>query len=253
MMPCTVSGSALAREAPVRAASGRTPRRRAGCPRRARGSSRCVSAARTDCSSSRPSRRAVSTSESGRSDTVAAFALPPPQPGRRSSSSGRAVATTSSGTPLAQSARWSTKSSSPSSAQWRSSNTSTGRPLLGEPLEEPAPGGERSRCADRPYARRRRGRRAAACARAPTRPQRRPARVSPTASASFASATCGGVGLEDSRLCLRHLAERPEADALAVGQAAALPPRDQLGLGVDRPEAAPRPAGSCRCPGRRRA
>ena len=31
----------------------------------------------------------------------------------------------SSGTVVAQSARWSTKSSSPSSAQWRSSNTST--------------------------------------------------------------------------------------------------------------------------------
>ena len=70
-------------------------------------------------------RCAICVSESGESDTVALFALPPPQPGRRPSSSGRAVQTTSSGTPVAQSARWSTKSSSPSSAQCRSSNTST--------------------------------------------------------------------------------------------------------------------------------
>ena len=51
--------------------------------------------------------------------------LPPPQPGRRSRSSGRAVQTSSIGTPETQSARWSMKSSSPASAQWRSSKTRT--------------------------------------------------------------------------------------------------------------------------------
>ena len=51
--------------------------------------------------------------------------------------------TTSSGTPLAQSTRWSTKSSRPSSAQCRSSKTSTSGPLVGERLEEAPPGRER--------------------------------------------------------------------------------------------------------------
>jgi hypothetical protein len=39
--------------------------------------------------SSRPIRRAVSSSDRGASDSVVAFGLPPPQPGRRLSSSGR--------------------------------------------------------------------------------------------------------------------------------------------------------------------
>ena len=43
----------------------------------------------------------------------------------------------------------------------------------------------------------------------------------------------GRVVLEDARLRLRHLAERPEADALAVWQGAALAPRDQLGQRLD--------------------
>jgi hypothetical protein len=41
------------------------------------------------------------------------------------------------------------------------------------------------------------------------------------------------VGLEDARLRLDDLAQRPEGDPLAVGQTAALPPVDQLGLCVD--------------------
>ena len=56
---------------------------------------------------------------------VVAFSLPPPQPGRRSSSSGRAVATTRSGTSVTQSTSSSTKSSRLSSAQCRSSKTRT--------------------------------------------------------------------------------------------------------------------------------
>ena len=46
---------------------------------------------------------AVSSSESGETDNVTAFGFPPPQPGRRSRSSGRVTHTTSSGTPVAQS------------------------------------------------------------------------------------------------------------------------------------------------------
>src|SRR5205085_9083168 len=41
---------------------------------------------------------------------------------------------------------------------------------------------------------------------------------------------------KDARLCLDDLAERPERDALAVGQTAALTPRDQLRLVVDQLE-----------------
>ena len=56
---------------------------------------------------------------------------------------GRAVPSTSSGTPLDRSTRSSTKSSRASSAQCRSSKTRTSGRSLGERLEEPAPGGER--------------------------------------------------------------------------------------------------------------
>ena len=69
--------------------------------------------------------RPVSSSDSGGSEIVSAFAFPPPQPGRRSSSSGRAVQRTSSGASRMRSASSSTKSSRPSSAQCRSSRTST--------------------------------------------------------------------------------------------------------------------------------
>ena len=44
---------------------------------------------------------------------------------------------------VAQSARWSRKSRSPTSAQCRSSKTSTSGPTLPERLEEAPPGGER--------------------------------------------------------------------------------------------------------------
>ena len=46
----------------------------------------------------------------------------------------------------------------------------------------------------------------------------------------------GRVALEDSRLRLDDLAERPERHALAVGQAPPLSPRDQPGLVVHEPE-----------------
>ncbi len=53
--------------------------------------------------------------------------LSPAQPGRRSSNSGRAVATMRSGTPLTRSTSSSTKSRRASSAQCKSSKTSTSR------------------------------------------------------------------------------------------------------------------------------
>src|SRR6266540_3298331 len=83
------------------------------------------------------SRQVVSASESGPSSTVSA-PVPRAQPERRSSSLGRAVATTSSlAWPVpagpAWPARLSTKSSSSSSAQCRSSRTSTSGRRLASP------------------------------------------------------------------------------------------------------------------------
>ena len=67
-------------------------RRRAGCRPRARGVPAWVSAGSTACSSqlADETRRVVRPTVA-RSRTVAALTLPPPQPGLRSSSSGRAV------------------------------------------------------------------------------------------------------------------------------------------------------------------
>ena len=61
---------------------------------------------------------------SGSRAIVVALRRPPPQPGRRSSSSSRARQTSSTG-PRTQRARYSIRSSMPSSAQWMSSTAST--------------------------------------------------------------------------------------------------------------------------------
>ena len=174
--------------------------------------------------------RAVSSSESGESEIVVAFGLPPPQPGRRARSSGRAVQTTRSGTSLAQSTRWSTKSSRPSSAQWRSSKTSTSGP--------------RSASASR---KRRQAAKASACAVAGQRP-RSPA--SPTSGRRCVSTQRGSSGSSrTSSAAARELRARPprpsrvsrmpawaltispsaqKRHALAVRQRPTLPPGDQL-------------------------
>ena len=131
-----------------------------------------------------------------------------------------------------------------------------GRALLGERLEEAAPGGEGLVAPSPPSRRSLRAEpderaqvavRPSALVLAPAISSRRRVR------SSFAAASSVGVGLEDARLRLHHLAERPEADAVAVRQAAALAPRDQLRLAVDDARTARARAGSCRSPGRRRA
>ena len=120
---------------------------------------------------------------------------------------------------VARSTSSSMKSSSPSSAQWRSSNTSTAR------LARRAPRGRLARrrtIRPPPYRCRRRpgsGRRwrsthlkVVPCAlRRPDRASRRARRVVP---------------LEDAGPLLDDLAERPEGDALAIGERAARPPDD---------------------------
>ena len=123
MMPCTVSGSTTS---PGRVASMRVNSSAyRGLPPACSSSRACTSASTADWPSRACRSWAVSCSESGESRSVDELTLPPPQPGRRERSSGRAVASTSIGTPLAQSTRCSTKSRSRSSAQCRSSNTRT--------------------------------------------------------------------------------------------------------------------------------
>ena len=138
---------------------------------------------------------------------------------------------------VAQSTRWSTKSSRPSSAQCRSSKTSTSGRSLGERLEEAAPGGEGLVAA------------VAAGSSSPVEPDERPQVASRPSRASVVGdesrdrlaelrlGRLGGVGLEDAGLRLDHLAERPEGDALAVGQRAALPPVDDQLRVARRPPA----------------
>ena len=177
---------------------------------------------------------AVCSSDSGESASVVAFSLPPPQFGRRSRSSGRAVATTRSGTSATQSTSSSTKSSRLSSAQWRSSKTRR------------AAGGRRAlRGSD---ARRRTPLRAGRLrARvSPARPDEReqvragpelsspePASASSTERASFVGHVLGRVLLEHAGLGLDDLAERPQRHAVAVGETASLTPGDELRIGVD--------------------
>ena len=74
----------------------------------------------------RARRRAVALVARKRLDSIeVARTLPPPQPGRSSSRSGRARQTIRSGTSRTPLARCSTRSSIGSSAQWMSENTST--------------------------------------------------------------------------------------------------------------------------------
>ena len=67
----------------------------------------------------------VSSSPSGSSRIEVAFSLPPPQPGRASSSSGRAMHSSMIGASRDRSATCSTRSRNVGSAHWRSSNTTT--------------------------------------------------------------------------------------------------------------------------------
>ena len=114
------------RQRPARRASARTARRTAGLPPARSSSAACVSAGSSGRSSSAQHEAPVSRPRAATSDSVVRveLAAAPRRTGARATPVARCT-TTSSGTPLTQSTRWSMKSSSPSSAQWRSSNTST--------------------------------------------------------------------------------------------------------------------------------
>ena len=115
------------------------------------------------------------------------------------------------------------------SAQWRSSTTSTQGRRCGHRLEESPPGGERllpATAAVRRHPRRRAATVAGEPAAARTRRRGRDRLVE----------LRGGllvVGLEDPGLGLDDLPERPERDALAVGQAATVSPGDEIGPVVE--------------------
>ena len=193
-------------------ACGRTPRRRAGCRRRAASRRACVSAGRTARSRSacdEPRRLVVV--ESGESESVVAFGLPPPQPGRRASSSGRAVPTTRSGTPRRPVDEVVDEVEQAVVGPVQVLEDEHERALLGDALEEPPPRGERLAAA------------VVRAARSPSSPSSGRRCRSTHVGLRFlrhssrdarASLRCGlvdGVGLEDARLGLDHLAERPEA------------------------------------------
>ena len=230
--PCTVSGSSLRRR-PGRASmranssaySGLPPARASSCALR-------LGRAATEPSSSWSS-RAVSSSLSGESEIVSAFGLPPPQPGRR------------------------VEQLRPRGADDEQRHAA--RPVdevvdeveqvvVGpvqvleheheRPLARRAPrrSGARPRTPRRRRRRRPRRRRPSPTSgRRCDSTQRRPSTRRPHASFARPSAV-GVVALEDAGLRLDHLAERPEGDAVAVGQAAALPPGDQVRRALDRLE-----------------
>ena len=120
-------------------------------------------AARVARSSDDDELRRLVVGQRGERLIVVALREPRAQAGWRSYSSGRAVQTNEQRDALAPSRRGARESrAARSSAQCRSSNTSTAGPLSADRLEEPAPGGERLLL--------RRGRRRSADAAAPAAP-----------------------------------------------------------------------------------
>ncbi len=118
------------------------------------------------------------------------------------------------------------KSSRCSSAQWRSSKASTsGRSSANSSKKRRQAANASSRLSPPPWA-------------SPARPTSgRRLRLDPGIVDGVAELSRGLVRLvavEDPDLCLDHLPERPERDAVAVREAASLPPRDQLRMALDR-------------------
>ncbi len=171
---------------------------------------------------------------------------PAPQVGRRSISSGRASVRMKMGKFRDHSSRYSTKSSKPASAQWRSSKTAT----IGTTCRRAARRTGASRRRDPPG---RAARRSASPSRCASRGsiQRALVRVGDVqldACAELRKRRLGRLLLEDAGARADHLGERPVGDALAVGKAAAAVPPD-----VDRRARrgtcrTPRRAATCRCP-----
>ena len=158
----------------------------------------------------------ASSPASGSSRIEVAFILPPPHPGRISSSSGRATQTSSSSASRVQSARCSIRSRSIGSAQWMSSNTTTsGRSFArcSKSLRTPHAASSGPAGSDQPNS-------------PPTRRAiRSPSSASARSSVSFAQRARGIVGLRDAGGLPHDLSERVVGDALAVREAS--PPQDR--------------------------
>ncbi len=158
--------------------------------------------------------RAVSASESGESRRVDELTLPPPQPGRRARSSGRAVAITRTGTPLAHSPRC-RRSRGGVVGPVEVFEDEDERPVACDRFQEAAPGSE-------PLARRSSPSwlpriSEPASGRGVARTQsasRRRRRTAATALASFVSRRPRRVGLEDPGLRLHDPRRTPRSSRL---------------------------------------
>ena len=245
---CTESGSWTSSSVPEsrsRSASRRTNSSayRGLPPARSR-SARCVSAGRTARSSSEPSSRAVSSSESGARLIVVALRVRPPRSdAARTAPGGPCRAGGAARPPPSRpGARERRAERGPPSADPRRRAPS---PARRQRLEEAPPGRERLLLGG-------------GLAGAPTSGERR-ARSQGRSGSSAGSGSLelgrrllGRVRLEDAALRLHDLAERPEGDPLPVGKAAALPPADERRGDPRCSRRAPRRGGSCRRPARPR-
>ncbi len=206
---------------------------KSGFPPAASTIGRCTSAGRRVVPRSSPTSAAVSSPERGARFRASALGSSPPQLGLRSENSGRAVQTRSIGTASGRPATCSTNSRSAGSAQWTSSNTKTAPP-------EPA-----SASRNRLHAVNDSSRSAVLEGSTPTSGAKRALTHSSSpdskgtrrsARSSFASRPSGRVGLEDACLGLHDLAQGPERDAFAVGQAPPLAPDHRLLTAMDELE-----------------
>ena len=164
-------------------------------------------------------------------------------------SSGRASVRTKIGWWRPQSRRYSMKATSPSSAQWMSSNTMHERGPARPGARRSAARRRRDPRGRRPFARRDRGdgaRRGSIQARSSAS-----ATWASSMACSFASRRARVLVLEDLRAPAHHLGQRPEGDALAVGEAAAAMPPDVRGDAVDVLLELPRRGATCRSRRRR--
>ncbi len=143
MMPWIESGSGSSSPSPARRASGRTARRRAGCPRPAPAARPAVSrrAAAAEQEPSEP--RRVVVRRAGTARAWPRSACRRPRPGRRSSSSGRAVATTQDRDAARPIDEVVDEVEQTVVGPVQVLEHQHQRPLLGKGLQEPPPGGER--------------------------------------------------------------------------------------------------------------
>ena len=250
MMPWRVSGSGSSSVEPRSSTARRTARRRAGFRRRVRGASLGLGRETGRSSSARPGAGRLARPTAARARAWARWlpaaparaALEQLRPGGRDDEQRHSVT---------QSTRSSTKSSRPH----RPSGDPRRRARAGAARRAPRGSGARRRSLVR---------------RSPPAPPRRPsptsgrrcdsthvrrpapARASATAARSFA-ATSAGVSCSRMPACAFTISPSAQSSRPRRRQAATLPPGDQLRVRVDDPARARRRAGSCRCPGRRRA